>query len=56
MLRGEGHDGGFADVVASVNASRSTAQSHAIADEIERALREKFGARDVTVHIEPHDA
>jgi divalent metal cation (Fe/Co/Zn/Cd) transporter len=37
----------------SVDPKLSTVDSHAIADEIERALSERFSARDVTVHIEP---
>jgi cation diffusion facilitator family transporter len=42
------------DVVVSVDPELSTADSHAIADAVESCLRERLGARDVTVHIEPH--
>jgi cation diffusion facilitator family transporter len=41
------------DLVVSVDPALSTESSHAIADEIERVLREKFSILDVTVHIEP---
>jgi cation diffusion facilitator family transporter len=43
------------DVVVGVDPRLSTEASHAIADEIERALTEHFAARDITVHVEPHD-
>jgi cation diffusion facilitator family transporter len=48
-----GSSGPAIDVVVSVDPKLSTVDSHAIADEIERALSERFSARDVTVHIEP---
>jgi divalent metal cation (Fe/Co/Zn/Cd) transporter len=38
----------------SVDPNLSTADSHAIADEIERVISDRFAATDVTVHIEPH--
>ena len=41
------------DVVVSGDPGLSTAESHAIADTIERTLAEQFGAGEVTVHIEP---
>jgi divalent metal cation (Fe/Co/Zn/Cd) transporter len=42
------------DVVVTVDAQLPTRDAHAIADAIERTLFERVGARDVTVHIEPH--
>ncbi|MEM7501293.1 MAG: cation diffusion facilitator family transporter [Pseudomonadota bacterium] len=41
------------DIVVAVSPTLTTLQSHAIADEIERALAAEFGVRDVTVHVEP---
>jgi len=41
------------DVVVSVDAQLSTADSHAIADSVEAILRERFGSEEVTVHVEP---
>jgi cation diffusion facilitator family transporter len=48
-----GSSGPAIDLVVSVDPKLSTADSHAIADEIERVLSERFAARDVTVHVEP---
>ena len=48
-----GGSGPAIDLIVSVDPQLSTAESHAIADEIERVLGERFAARDVTVHIEP---
>lgn len=42
-----------ADVVVSVDPEISASAAHEIADEIERAIRERFPIRDVSVHIEP---
>jgi cation diffusion facilitator family transporter len=50
----EGGSGPAIELVVSVDRNLSTADSHAIADEIERAISEKFLVNDVTVHIEPH--
>ena len=50
----EGGSGPAIELVVSVDRNLSTADSHAIADEIERAISEKFSANDVTVHIEPN--
>jgi cation diffusion facilitator family transporter len=50
----EGGSGPAIELIVSVDANLSTADSHAIADEIERAISEKFSVNDVTVHIEPH--
>lgn len=50
----EGGAGPAIDLVVTVDRNLSTADSHAIADEIERVISEKFSADDVTVHIEPH--
>ena len=41
------------DVVVAVDPGLSTTASHAIADEIEALLRERFSTGDVTVHVEP---
>lgn len=41
------------DVVVSVDPDLPTRESHAIADRIERALEQEFGAHDVNVHVEP---
>ncbi len=41
------------DVVVGVDPGLSTAESHAIADAVEQRLRERLGACDVTVHVEP---
>jgi cation diffusion facilitator family transporter len=50
----EGGSGPAIELVVSVDPNLSTADSHAIADEIERTISEKFSVNDVTVHIEPH--
>ena len=50
----EGGSGPAVELVVSVDRNLSTADSHAIADEIERVIGEKFSVNDVTVHIEPH--
>jgi cation diffusion facilitator family transporter len=50
----EGGSGPAIELVVSVDPNLSTADSHAIADEIERVVSEKFSVNDVTVHIEPH--
>jgi cation diffusion facilitator family transporter len=50
----EGGSGPAIELVVSVDPNMSTADSHAIADEIERAIGEKFSVNDVTVHIEPY--
>jgi cation diffusion facilitator family transporter len=50
----EGGSGPAIELVVSVDPDLSTADSHAIADEIERVISEKFSVNDVTVHVEPH--
>ncbi len=50
----QGGSGPTIDLVVSVDPNLSTAESHAIADEIERVISETFSVSDVTVHIEPH--
>jgi cation diffusion facilitator family transporter len=45
---------GRVEVVVTVDPALPTSASHRIADEVERVLAERFGARDVTVHVEPH--
>jgi len=42
------------DMVISVQPNLSTAEAHEIADAIERLLEERFHARDISIHIEPH--
>lgn len=44
----------LADVVVAVDGSLSTAESHRVADAVERVLAEKWGVDDVSVHVEPH--
>lgn len=46
-------DGPRVDVVVGVDETLSTAESHAIADSVERSIGEQFGASEVIVHIEP---
>jgi cation diffusion facilitator family transporter len=43
------------DVVIGVDGSLSTADSHAIADAVERTLRERLATGDVVVHVEPRE-
>jgi cation diffusion facilitator family transporter len=50
----EGGSGPAIELIVSVDPNLSTADSHAIADEIERVIGEEFSVNDVTVHIEPH--
>ncbi len=50
----QGGSGPVIELVVSVDPNLSTADSHAIADEIERVISEKFAVNDVTVHVEPH--
>lgn len=45
--------GGRVDVVVAVDAHRTTAESHAIADAIEQAIASRFAIRDISVHVEP---
>jgi len=42
------------DMVISVDPNLSTTGAHEIADTIERLLEERFQARDISIHIEPH--
>ena len=48
-----GADAPRIDVVVGVDRGLSTAESHAIADSVELALRQRFGSDQVTVHVEP---
>ena len=41
------------DMIISVDANLSTTEAHEIADTIEKALEERFHARDISIHIEP---
>jgi len=45
--------GVVADVVVVVDGGLPTSESHAVANVIENALRERFGIDDVIVHVEP---
>ncbi|TFG98453.1 MAG: cation transporter [Myxococcales bacterium] len=42
------------EVVVTVDPALATSASHRIADEVERALEQRFEAVDVSVHVEPH--
>lgn len=44
------------DVVVAVDAQLDTVAAHAIADAIEHAIEDSFGARDTTVHVEPFES
>jgi cation diffusion facilitator family transporter len=46
-------DGPRVDVVIGVDSTMSTAESHNIADAVERSIRDQFGASEVIVHVEP---
>jgi cation diffusion facilitator family transporter len=48
-----GGSGPQVDLVVTVDPNLSTLDSHAIADEVERVVRENFSVWDVTVHVEP---
>ena len=48
-----GGSGPRVDLVVAVDPSMTTADSHAIADEVEGVVRENFSVWDVTVHVEP---
>ena len=41
------------DVVVRVDGTLPTQESHAIADQVERLLSERFAVDEVTVHVEP---
>ena len=43
------------DLVVEVDAHLPTGDSHAISDRVEALLRKRFGAAEVTVHVEPHE-
>ena len=42
-----------ADVIVTVDAELSTAESHGVATAVENALARELGILDVTVHVEP---
>ena len=42
------------DMIISVEPNLSTTEAHEIADVIEKLLEERFQARDISIHIEPH--
>lgn len=41
------------DMVVSANAHLTLREAHAIADDIEKVLEERFGLKDVSIHMEP---
>ena len=43
----------YLDVVIEMNPDLSVYESHAITEEVERLLKEKFGVFDIDVHVEP---
>jgi cation diffusion facilitator family transporter len=43
----------FAEVTIAVSGRASVAEAHALADEVERAVAQRLGGGQVTVHIEP---
>lgn len=43
------------DMVISVDPDLSTNEAHEIADRIEKLLLDRFQARDISIHIEPHN-
>ncbi|NNC99841.1 MAG: cation transporter [Gammaproteobacteria bacterium] len=47
-------EGGWADVVVTMDPRLSIETSHRITEEIEQALEDHFGIKDVLVHVEPH--
>lgn len=51
--RGRGREGRL-EVVVTVEPALPTSDAHEIADEVERVLKDRFEAVDVTVHVEPH--
>lgn len=42
------------DMVITVDPTLSIADSHAIADRVEHFLEQEFDARDISIHVEPH--
>ena len=42
------------DMVISVDSNLSTNEAHEIADAIEKLLQDRFQARDISIHVEPH--
>lgn len=43
----------FVDVVLAISADAALVQGHAVADNVERAIRDELPGSDITVHIEP---
>ena len=43
------------DLVISVDPTLSTQESHAIADTIESLIEKRFGAADISIHVEPEN-
>jgi cation diffusion facilitator family transporter len=43
------------DIVVSVDGELSTSESHAIADAVEEAVRQRVGEAQINIHIEPLD-
>ncbi|HEY5622262.1 MAG TPA: cation diffusion facilitator family transporter [Gammaproteobacteria bacterium] len=44
------------DVIITVAPTMSTTESHRVAEAVESAVEAEFGARDITVHVEPSSA
>jgi cation diffusion facilitator family transporter len=42
------------DMVITVDAGLSIADSHEIADKIESLIEERFDVQDISIHVEPH--
>ena len=42
------------DMVITVDPTLSIADSHAIADRVEHFREQEFDARDISIHVEPH--
>ena len=45
----------FAELTISVSGSASVTRGHEVADAVEHALQERFGLREVVVHVEPSE-
>ena len=42
------------DMIITVDAELSIAESHKIADQVESLIEQRFDVRDISIHIEPH--
>jgi cation diffusion facilitator family transporter len=53
-VRSRGREGEmFAELTVTVDPALDVARAHRIADEVERAVAQELGAREVVVHVEP---